>query len=196
MGEGDGHHHHGSGEAEGVDHGHDQPGAQTDEADHDHSHAGKVESDDHENAATAETPLSFDGFKPKAVPAAEVVADSFHSALQKGDRDTVLALLAPEVTIREGGQTQSRDEYASGHLGEDIAFLKSAQLTPLSLASMPMGETSMVGTETQITMLRKGGPTKLRSRELLTLKRQGAAWTIVDVQWQSGPIESKPQDTK
>jgi mono/diheme cytochrome c family protein len=194
MGEEGGHHHHGSGE--GVGHGHDQPDAQNDETSHDHSRAGKAENDDHEHAATAQTPLSFDGFKPNAVPAAEVVAGAFHSALQRGDRDAVLALLAPEVTIREGGQTQSRDEYASGHLGEDIAFLKSAQLTPVSLASMPMGETSRVGTETQITMLRKGEPAKLRSREMLTLKRHGSAWTIVDVQWQSEPIESKPQDTK
>jgi hypothetical protein len=58
-----------------------------------------------------------------------------------------------------------------------------------------MGEISMVGTETLVTILRKGKPTTLRSRELLTLKRQGAGWTIVDVQWQSQPIEKKRDDT-
>jgi mono/diheme cytochrome c family protein/ketosteroid isomerase-like protein len=196
MGEETGHHHHHrSGGTEGIGHGHPQSSAPADEAGHDHSHSTTVASDDHERAATAETPLSFDGFKLKAASAAEVVAESFHRALQRGDGDAAVALLAPEVTIREGGQTQSRDEYAGGHLGEDIAFLKNAQLTPVSLASMQMGEISMVGTETLVTILRKGKPTTLRSRELLTLKRQGAGWTIVDVQWQSQPIENKRDDT-
>lgn len=173
------HHHHHGGEAADEDHGDTAP--QSDE--HDHKHA-----------AATEASLSFDGLQPKSVPVAEAVAASFHAALQKGDREAVLALLAPEVTISEGGQTQSRDEYASGHLGEDIAFLKSVQVKPVSLASMPMGETAMVGTETLITATLKGKLTTLRSRELLTLKRQGAAWKIVAVRWQSEPVESTQKD--
>lgn len=173
MGEEGGHHHHGG---EAADEGHSDTAPQSDEHDHEH-------------AAAAEVPLSFEGLQPKGVPAAEAVAASFHAALQKGDREAVLALLAPEVTISEGGQTQSRDEYASGHLGEDIAFLKGVHVESVSLASMPMGETAMVGTETQITSATKQSPTTLRSRELLTLKRQGAAWKIVAVRWQSSPAE-------
>ena len=180
MGQEGGHHHHHHG-SEAADEDHSDTASQSDEHDHEH-------------AAAAEAPLSFDGFQPKGVPAAEVVAASFHTALQKGDRETVLALLAPEVTISEGGQTQSRDEYASGHLGEDIAFLNNVQAKPVSLASMAMGETAMVGTETLIRATLKGKLTTLRSRELLTLKRQGAAWKIVGVRWQSAPMESTQKD--
>jgi ketosteroid isomerase-like protein/mono/diheme cytochrome c family protein len=169
-----------NGAGEAADEGHSDTAPQSDEHDHDR--------------AAAEAPLSFDGLQPKGVPAAEAVAASFHTALQKGDREAVLAVLAQDVTISEGGQAQSRDEYASGHLGEDIAFLKSVHVKPVSLASMPMGETAMVGTETQITSTAKEGPTTLRSRELLTLKRQGAAWKIVAVRWQSAPAENAQKD--
>jgi mono/diheme cytochrome c family protein/ketosteroid isomerase-like protein len=174
--EGGGHHHHHHG-GEAADEDHSDTAPQSDEHEDEH-------------AAAAEAPLSFDGFQPKGVPAAEAVATSFHMALEKGDREAVLALLAPEATISEGGQTQSREEYASGHLGEDIAFLKSAQVKPVSLASMPMGETAMVGTETQIASTAKKSPTTLRSRELLTLKRQGTAWKIVAIRWESAPADT------
>jgi mono/diheme cytochrome c family protein len=151
--------------------------------------------DDHDHAAAtapaAEAPLSLDGMKPKAAPEAEAVAQAFHTALQRGDRVAVLALLAAEVTISEGGQTQTRDDYAIGHLGEDIAFLKSAKITPVSLGSMPMGDTAMVGSESDIQTTIKGKPTTLRSRELLDLKKDGKDWKIVSIQWQSAPVSGQ-----
>src|SRR5205814_461462 len=105
-----------------------------------------------------------------------------------GDRTGVLALLAADVTISEAGHTQTRDEYAAGHLAEDIAFLKTAQITPLSIASMPMGQTAMVGTESEIHANGKGVSTALRSRELLSLKREGTVWKIASIRWQSEPL--------
>ena len=136
-----------------------------------------------------ETPLSFDGLKPGAVATAEAAAESFHTALRKGDRDAVLALLAPEVTISEGGRTQSRDEYASGHLGEDIAFMRKARLKPVFRGSMSSGETAMVGSETLITLPLHGKRSTSRGRELLTLKRLGVEWKIVRIRWQSLPAQ-------
>lgn len=159
-------------------------------AEHGHEHAdGSATSDNPAGATTAaEAPLSLAGLKPKAVPGAEAVARAFQAALHSGDRAAVLALLAPEVTISEGGHTQSHDEYANGHLGEDIAFLKDATITPLSLGSMPMGDTAMVGSESDIKVVNKGKPVTLRSREMLTLKQRDAAWKIVAIQWQSAPV--------
>jgi len=156
-----------------------------------HSHDAAAE-DGHDHAAAtapaAEALLSLDGMKPKAAPAAEAVAQAFQAALQRGDRAAVLALLAPEVTIREGGHTQTHDEYANGHLGEDIAFLKGAKITPVSLGSMPMGDTAMVGSESDIQATVKGKLTKLRSRELLTLRKDGKDWKIVSIRWESAPL--------
>jgi mono/diheme cytochrome c family protein/ketosteroid isomerase-like protein len=160
---------------------------------HDHDTAAQDEHRDH--TAQPEVPMSFDGLKPGAVPLAEAAATAFHAALQKGDRSAVLTALAPEVKISEGGHTQSRDEYAKGHLGEDIAFLKEAKFNVISMGSMPMGDSAMVGTETRITAQRDGKPVALVSREMLDLKRDGADWRIVRVRWQSEKApESQPQE--
>ena len=125
--------------------------------------------------------------KPRAVPAAEAVAQAFHTALEKGDRAAALALLAADVTISESGHTQSRDVYAAGHLDEDIAFLKNASITPISLGSMPMGDTAMVGSESAIKAIIKNKPINLKSREVLTLRKSGPAWKITVIRWQSEP---------
>jgi ketosteroid isomerase-like protein len=160
-----------------------------------HSHGAAAE-DSHDHApavanVAADAPLSLEGMKPKAVPAAEDVAQAFHAALQHGNREAVLALLASNVTISEGGHTQTRDDYANGHLGEDIAFLKNAQITQVSLGSMPMGDTAMVGSESDIKATLKGKPATLRSRELLQLKQDGTNWKIVSVQWQTTPASGE-----
>ena len=171
---------------------------ETAEPGHSHSHAAAAP-DAHAqtapvadaHAATAAAPISLDGLTPKAAPQAEAVAEAFHAALQKGDRTAVLALLAPDVTISEGSQVQSRAAYASGHLGEDIAFLHGARITPLSLASMPMGDTAMVGSESDITTTADGKSSTLRSREMLNLRKVGKTWKIVAIQWQSAPAPAR-----
>lgn len=149
---------------------------------HDHGDGAAAGADDHHAAAA---PLSFDGMKPGAAPEAEAVAKSFQQALQRGDRDAVLALLSPEATISESGQTQSREAYAADHLSGDIAFLKSSSVTPLSMVSMPMGGTAMVGSESMIAIHARTQPSAVSSRELLTLKKRGSQWKISSVQWQS-----------
>lgn len=190
----EGHHHHHDGEASEV--------ANTESEAHGHEHAHGADESEHErtrgtgesnapstpatDAAKAET-ISLEGLKPKAAPPAEAVADAFHVAMKKGDRAAVMALLAPEATLREGGHSQTRDEYAAGHLAEDIAFLKDATLTPVSLGSMPMGDSAMVGSETTIATTEKGKPVTLRSREMLTIKKIDGRWLIVSVLWQSEP---------
>jgi mono/diheme cytochrome c family protein len=179
------HHHHGAGEnhgaASGEGHSH--------EHEHGHSEGDATDGDKHDHAETpsaADSAFPMDGLKPGAVPDAEAAAQAFHTALQTGNREGTLALMAPEVTISEGGRTQSRDEYAEHHLGEDIAFLKTVKITPISLASMPMGDTAMVGSESTMQTVR-GGPSEIRSREMLALKRDGTTWKIVSIRWQSGP---------
>ena len=170
---------------------------ETAEPGHSHSHSQAAAApDDHApaadaHAAPAAAPILLDGLKPKAAPQAEAVAEAFHAALQKGDRAAVLALLAPDVSISEGSQVQSRAAYASGHLGEDIAFLHGARITPVSLASMPMGDTAMVGSESDITTTTDGKSSTLRSREMLNLRKVGKQWEIVAIQWQSAPVPAR-----
>ena len=171
--------------------GHSHGAAAEDGDEHDHADAAPASGDPAGATPVPAAPLSLEGLKPNAVAEAEAVAQAFHAALQNGDRAAVLALLAPNVTISEGGHTQSRDAYANGHLGEDIAFLKGAQITPVSLGSMPMGDTAMVGGESDIRTTLKGKSITIRSREMLNLKREGKDWKIVSIQWQSAAASAQ-----
>lgn len=190
MDMGHGGHHHSHGASAGDDNDADAGGEQSHTHVHSHANAAGVDEPAHAEAASvADSAISMNGLKAKAVPDAEAVAQAFHTALQTGDRQGVLTLLAPEVTVSEGGETQSHDEYASHHLGEDSAFLKTAMITPTLLASMPMGDTAMVGSEADIVTMKQGKSTTTRSRELLSLKRNGTLWKIVSIRWQSEPIE-------
>jgi len=176
------HHHH---DDAGTSEEHAHPAARDS---HDHE-ADSGSNGDHSRTDTQETPLSMEGLKAKAVPDAELVAQAFHVALEQGDRAAVLALLSADVVVSEAGHTQSRDEYAAGHLGEDIAFMKAAQITPVSLASKELGETAMVRSESEIRAKVKGEARTFRSQEMLTLKRESGSWKIVDIQWRSLPDE-------
>jgi ketosteroid isomerase-like protein len=166
-------HHHGSA---------DQHGPQAPAHEHTHDDAA---ADDHGAARPASNSAPMDGYDTKAVPAAEAVAVTFHAALQAGDRSKVMALLAPEVKVIEGGETQTRDEYAAHHLGEDIAFLKPANVKSLFLGSMPMGDTAMVGSRSEIRTTHDGQALALLSTETLTLKHTNSGWFITRIEWAS-----------
>jgi len=151
---------------------------------HQHQHGAGGEAGEPGKAASAaaQAPISLEGLKPRAAAEAEAVAAAFHRALQAGDRAGALALLSADVTVTESGHTQSRSEYASGHLGEDIAFLKSVDVELLSLASLPTGDAALVGSESALH--KKDSSKVLRSRELLTLRRENGTWKIVAIRWE------------
>ena len=174
------HMHAGAEDAHGAMAGMDMDGSDTPPAhgqEHEHSHDAKP------TAAP-----SMEGMQPKAAADAEAVAEAFHAALKQGNRQAALALLAPEVTISEGGQTQTREQYASGHLAEDIGFLKAAQIKPVSMDSMPMGETAMVGSRSEIRASHDGKPVALLSTEMLTLRKAPSGWLITKIEWASDPL--------
>ena len=154
---------------------------------HTHTHTAAEAHPDGETSA-AEEAVSLEGFTARAAPDAEAAAAAFHTALQTGNRKSVLAMLAPEVTISEGGQTQSRDQYAALHLAEDIAFLKSARIKPVLTVSMPMGTTAMVGSRSEIRTTHDGQPVAMASTEVLTMKKTPVGWRITQVQWGSQPL--------
>ena len=178
-----GHHHH---DSDAADDDHDaampaMPGmeatenAHADEDAHEHDHA------DAKPAAA----ISMEGLVANAEPGAEATAKAFHAALQKGDRAAVLALLAPEVVVSEEGESQSREQYAAGHLGADIEFLKSASIKPVSVGSMPMGNTAMVGSRSEIRTNTNGKAMAMLSSEMLTMKKTPNGWRITRIEWAS-----------
>lgn len=142
-------------------------------------------------AKTPTEAMSMEGMTSRASPDAEAAAIAFHAALKNGDRTAVMELLAPEAHIREDATVQSRAEYASAHLAADMSFLRRAQVKTLSMVSRSLGDSAMVGSESESVVVVDGKTMRLRGREMLDLKKVGTEWKIVNIQWMSMPGESK-----
>ena len=128
------------------------------------------------------------GMDRGGAPAAEAIAADFQSALQRGDRAAVLALLAPAARVHEGGETQDRDTYARHHLDADIAFLRGVRVTLHDRRSRMQGAQAVVTSVSDMHGSARGKPVAVRSKETLTLTRTGAGWTIIAVDWTSAPL--------
>ncbi|HUR42408.1 MAG TPA: nuclear transport factor 2 family protein [Verrucomicrobiae bacterium] len=118
------------------------------------------------------------------------VAEAFATALSAADQDAVKRYLSPDVLIYEtGGQEASRAEYASHHLGADMAFIAKLKRSTLSRQEGVGGDLAWVATRTRLTGTYKDKPVDLYSTESLVLKRGPDGWRIIHVHWSSAPVE-------
>ena len=120
-----------------------------------------------------------------ALPAVEIV-DQFGKALASGDLKTVGDLLDPAVLILEsGGAERSRDEYLGHHAIADAAFLKGAHQQINRRIARISGETTGVGTESELHAPKDGKATTTLSTETMVLNRTPQGWRIVHIHWSS-----------
>ncbi|GAA4782917.1 MAG: YybH family protein [Pseudomonadota bacterium] len=120
-----------------------------------------------------------------ALPAVEIV-DQFGKALASGDLKTVGDLLDPAVLILEsGGAERSRDEYLGHHAIADAAFLKGAHQQIKRRIARISGETTWVGTESELHATKDGKATTTLSTETMVLNRTPQGWRIVHIHWSS-----------
>ncbi len=119
-----------------------------------------------------------------AEPAA--TADRFAAAMATGDREGVLACLAPEVVIFEhGGAELSRDEYAAHHLGGDLEYLKTLKIRVVERRVLPGKDHAIILTRSEATGGEEGNPEVSKLTETLVLERHGEDWLIVHIHWSS-----------
>ena len=120
-----------------------------------------------------------------ALPAVEIV-DQFGKALTAGDLKTVGSLLDPAVLILEsGGAERSREEYLGHHAIADAAFLKGAHQQIKRRIARISGETTWVGTESELHATKDGKATTTLCTETMVLKRTPQGWRIVHIHWSS-----------
>jgi ketosteroid isomerase-like protein/mono/diheme cytochrome c family protein len=174
-GEGSEEHQHGHSDGDHADHGHDAAGGpeSSEPAEHSHDHASKA-------VATA---------LPAGAADAVAVVDQFQQLLAKGNTTAAAELFDPAVLIFEsGGAERSRAEYASHHLNEDAAFMKTAKLSPLSRTGDVSGDMAFVATESS---LKSSGakPVDLVTTETMVLKRTSQGWRVAHVHWSSKKVK-------
>lgn len=140
-------------------------------------------------------------FTPKALlalPEPVVVSDSasvaatvaaYHRALAAGDSTAALALLAEDAIILESGEMESRAEYRSHHLVEDIAFSRAVPGTRGGTRVVVSGDVAWATTSSVTEGKFKGRPVKSTDVELMVLSRSttsaGAVWQIRAIHWSS-----------
>ncbi|MFN6972627.1 MAG: YybH family protein [Rheinheimera sp.] len=115
--------------------------------------------------------------------AGQVVA-KFQQALQQGDSALVLAQLATEVQIFEGGGVErSRAEYAAHHLAADISYLGKISSTLLEQQIEVVGDIAYAISRSRQQGEVKGKKIDRTSIESLILRQVNGQWQIVQVHW-------------
>lgn len=114
------------------------------------------------------------------------VAAAFHGAMAKGDTQTMLNLLAPDVVIFEaGGAEMNRDEYRTHHLGADVAFARTTERKVVDSQAKAVGDAAWVLTRSTSTGTFQGKPVDSRGVETMVLRKTPQGWRIVHIHWSS-----------
>jgi hypothetical protein len=113
------------------------------------------------------------------------VVNEFHAALLRGDSAKALSLLAPDAIILESGSVESRFEYRSHHLPEDIKFAKLVaskrgilQVRVEGLNAWTVGTSTTKGTF-------NGRAIDSIGAESMVLTKQLSGWRIRSIHWSS-----------
>ena len=123
-----------------------------------------------------------------AAPDAALVStvEAFHKALEAGQAEKVIALLAPEALIIESGYIQTRSDYQREHLAEDIAFARAVPVTSRTVASTRQeGNVAwMTTTSRMVGEFHKKGVDSTTVETFVLTKGEGG-WRIGTIHWSS-----------
>ena len=137
--------------------------------------------------ATFIVPTSHAAGQDRGGDSAAVVAavGVFHHLLEAGDTAGVMATLAPDVLIMEGGAIETRDEYRAQHLPADItAAAANPSVIGLKRVTIAGDQAWIVSTLTGHREVR-GQPAETVTAELVVLQRIRSSWRIVAIHWSS-----------
>ena len=109
----------------------------------------------------------------------------FHQALARGDRAAALALLADDIIILESGDTETRDEYRSHHLGADIAFAQAVASERGDVRVVVRGDAAWVTATSSTRGTFQNRPVDAVGAELMVLTRTASGWAIRAIHWSS-----------
>ena len=125
--------------------------------------------------------------EPAAADAAAITsaAEDFHKALAAGKPDQVMALLAPDALIIEGGTVQTHDEYQHEHLAEDIAYARAVPSTQRSIVVRQEGNVAWVTSTFSVTGSFEDKPVDSLAAETMVLTKTPAGWRIRTIHWSS-----------
>ncbi len=113
------------------------------------------------------------------------VVDEFHRVLASGDSNRVMSLLAPDAIIVEAGTVQTRAEYESEHLEEDIAFARALPGKQTSRKVQAAGDAAWVTSTFRVTGEFHDRIIDNQAAETAVLTRTSDGWRIRALHWSS-----------
>ena len=123
---------------------------------------------------------------PDSADAVAAVA-GFHAALAKGDTLQVLALLAPDVVIMEGGDIETLSEYRAHHLAADMDYARAIPGVSTVRRVVVQRDVAWVSSTSVVDGRINERRVNTAGAELVVLSRQTAMapWRIRAVHWSS-----------
>jgi uncharacterized protein (TIGR02246 family) len=121
----------------------------------------------------------------KDTSAIRAVVDSYHEALESGDREAAMELLSPDVMVLEGGHLETAGEYLSHHLQADMAF--SAAVTNQREVAQTHVEANVgwvISTSSSKGEFH-GRQIDAAGVELMILHKEDGKWRIRAIHWSS-----------
>jgi ketosteroid isomerase-like protein len=113
------------------------------------------------------------------------VVAGFHAALRSADSVTALRLLDSDAIIIESGDAETRAEYRSHHLPDDIRFARAVQSKESLLKVSIRGNAAWVASTSTSEGSFEGRKINSAGAELMVLRRTRAGWTIAAIHWSS-----------
>jgi ketosteroid isomerase-like protein len=123
--------------------------------------------------------------QPSAAEAAvRAIALGFNDALARGDSIGALAMLSDDAVILEGGRTESKEQYRSGHVRADIAFAFAVKKETLADGVTVTGDVALYTRRYRSTGRYRDREIDRTSTEAMVLVRTADGWRIRQIHWQ------------
>lgn len=127
---------------------------------------------------------------PRPAPSGDEAAvreavEGFSRALAAGDSLRALTFLHPEVVVYEGGHAESLQQYRSGHLRADIAFLQAVKQETTRDRVVLGSDMALYLSEYTSRGTYRGREIDSRGTETMALARTPQGWKIRHIHWSS-----------
>ena len=122
--------------------------------------------------------------------AAAAAVRAYHEALEAGDSQAVLRLLASDALILENGDRETREEYREYHLQADILFSQAVPTHRSALQVIVSGDVAWVSSTSVTRGIYQKRPVNSSGAELMVLSRTAAGWVIRAIHWSSRALSS------
>jgi len=119
------------------------------------------------------------------IAAIQAAVESYHKAVETGDRESALELLSSDVMVLENGYVETAEGYVSHHLAEDMEFSAAVISKRNVLRTTVEGNVGWVISTITSKGNFQGEKIDDTDAELMVLQKEKDKWKIRVIHWSS-----------